>query len=239
MADTATSAPGEDEPGRRKHKNQYTTPPLTPEEAAKRVRQIVRRGRRVRQPGVDWAKILTEWVHTDKSEFPTIESFCKVKGFHPQTLQRRGGRQLWYDARNAVHDKAIAKALEKAPDALSVKYEDELNVKSKLVRVVDKFADRLLKDPDKPEHPGETATPEQIRAYEIELDLYRKEMTLVRSEAIKTLAEAVDKLVEVNERIHGNARPGLGGAGTHVNVYPMLVQAVQQRDKQFGVIDEQ
>lgn len=219
--------------------NQNTTPPMTPARAMTRLRKELLRApkKRVRQADYDWATLAVEWSHSSKSDFPNLASWCKTKGIHPGSLQKRGGRTLWYELRDSVHARAIEKIIERAPDKVAKQYESGLEFVDLLKTVGKKYAKRLLMDPEKPIKPGKDATAEQKKEYEDAFKEYKRQLRQVPADAIKTLAEAADALNDTTQRLFGDTNAKNKGGPT-VNLYQEFLGSIQDRDKQFGVVDE-
>lgn len=89
----------------------------------------------------DWKALFAEWLICDDK---TLAAFCKRKGLHKGSIQKRGGRMFWHEAREAVRTKALRTAMDKAPEALVKKYEKQLRIVGKLEDVIERDADHLL-----------------------------------------------------------------------------------------------
>lgn len=223
--------------GPKKHDNQYTSPPLTPQEAARRVRtQLLRQPKeKCRQPKHDWERFILEWGESDKARYPTIDSFAKSKGFHPGALQRRGGRTLWYQFRDAIHRAAFQKALDKAPARVARQYESGLEVVDLLKGVAKKYARRLMMDPERPEPLKEGATAEERKAHDEAMKEYKRQLRQVPADAIKTLSEAAEVLNDTTQRLFGDTNAKREGGAT-IN-FQQIIGELGQRDASHGVVD--
>lgn len=217
--------------------------PKTPNQYVAKFRQILHSdggrygGTRLRhKDSADWLALFVEWIHTDVEQYPSIKHFMLAKGRHPTSLQHRGSRMFWNQAREAVRVEAMKKAVEKAPDLIAKRYAKELKASTLLVDVVTKYAKRLLQDPEPPAPPPEGATDQQVKEYQDQLREYRKKMEFVPADAINTLSEATAKLVEMNMKLLGDQLP-LSQVPEGFNMFNLIVGELSQRNKEHGVID--
>lgn len=162
---------------------------------------------------VPWKEYFVEFITSSLDQYPTMRHFCRTKQIHYGSLARRGGNTFWNQAREAVRTQALAKALEKAPDMLSKKYEKQL-------RIIDKAETLIEKQLDKLNNPKAQFHPLQKLSLE---------------EKIETLAKAIKTLAETNKSLRGD------DVQKHevksINLHAQILEDIKLRDKQFNVPD--
>lgn len=220
---------------RQKYLNQYTSPPLTEDELIGRCRDLVAHGDgKGGGNDHDWLGLFTEWLHSEPSEHKNVGAFLVSKGIHKGTIQKRGGRTMWNHSRDIVRAQALIKSIENAPDKWAAKLDKEMEVSLIGISAVEKYFKRAMQDPEPPVKPGEGATPDQIRVYGEELKEYKRQMRLIPSDALKTLSDAFTNLATELSKLREAAKPGIH---VGVNMFPILSQAIKDRDAQFRVVD--
>lgn len=220
-----------------KHDNQYTMPPLTHDQAVARFRELLSVGsarkRYRRSDAHDWLGLFAEWVRTDVGQYPNVSHFLKAKGIHPNSLERKGGRQFWNNCRDSVRVKAMIKSVNAAPAEMAKKFDKQLRIVANLEDAIIESTRKMQQPPDEPEPPGPAATASDLAQYKAELKAYRRELRAHNADAVKTLTEAMHKLAETNLMFQNE---GVMKARVEtVNIHAVLVDSMRQRDQKYGV----
>lgn len=204
-----------------KHDNQYTAPPLTEEEAIAKFRAMAAYGDgkgHAGQGSVDWLGLFTEFIHSEPSAFANVGKFLKARKVHPGSIQKRGGRTFWNQARDAVRAKALQAAIVAAPEVVKERYRTILEATDNLAKLVKRNSERML-EAGKPGEDGVVPPPNPFEA-----------------SAIKTLAESSRILAEAVQKMFGEEKAPAQG-GTVFNIHNAIVQSISERDKRLGVVD--
>lgn len=185
-------------------------------------------GVRLRHDGaVDWMALFLEWIKTDVTQYPNIRQFVRSKGVHPGSLQKRGGRMFWNQARESVRIEAMAKAMAKAPDAVAKRLENLGRVQDKLERAIEKVADRVLLELE--EHEEATG---DVKADRQE----RREKSAFNARLLETLKDVQGGLTDIRLKLAGDTR-AIAQPAQGVNLLSIVFNELNIRDKKHGVID--
>lgn len=175
--------------------------------------------------GVDWPALFAEWLLTDPGQFQTASSFLESKGGHRMSLQKRGGRTFWNEARQAARMEAIARQIEKAPDKIAARLDNLIRVQGKLEALVDRLADRINRELD--------IEDAEILAGTANNKSVRQDSISFSARMLDRLKDVQNGLADVSAKLGGNPQ---AGAPT-VNLYQTVIEGLRQRDALNGVID--
>lgn len=202
----------------RRYDNQHTTPPLTEAEWVERFQELVPLPHGGKDQH-DWMALFVKYIRSTQTECPSLRAYLDGNGISYAAIQTRGGATFWNRARKAIQQKALVKAMDKSVDIVSKKYEQEIRVTSKLVSLIERSADRLIKAGE----PLPDGTVPPINPFE--------------ASAIKTLAESVRMLAETNMKLLGDLKGDGTQVGVQVNLHADMMAAVKKRNEELGVVE--
>ena len=195
------------------------TTPLTEREWIDRLARVIPNGNGRGKNDRDWVPLFVEFIRSTPEQYRSLKAFCVVKGIPYHGIQERGGATLWNQARKSVSAQAMVKAIGRSVDFKANKYEKEIEVSYRIIELADRQVKRLLRDtaplPDGTD----------------------PEMNPFLASATKTLAETMKLLAETNLKLLGDLRDVTGPVNVNLDIHGLMVKALTQRDKDFGVID--
>lgn len=166
---------------------------------------------RLRKTGShDWLALFVEWLHTDVNTHTNISHFLESKNIHRGSIQKRAGRMFWNLARENVRVEAMSRAIKNAPDVVARKFDLELRTAETLAKIVLKKSEKLLAAADKSKSV---------------------------KESLKELCESIKILADANMRFAGNPGESQNAPSVKLDLHVAMVQAVNERDQQLGVVD--
>ena len=186
-------------------------PAMTKEEAMKRFLEVLKTDQPNKGPGPEhnWPGVFKDWLSYNGQ----IKKFCLSKDIHPGTLQRRGGRTLWIQLREAVRKEGLAHAIEKMPEVWSKKYELQARAVcegTELVRKMFQNLDNIIQTGKK------------------------KDKEFIENK-LKTVAEALSLLNDTNIQLNNDGVQKIEAKS--LNLHGTMMEAMKTRDQQYGIKD--
>ena len=200
----------------KKGDNQYTAL-MTKEEALAKARQLF--APRLKGPGTrDWMAMWLDWCFTEPCKYEHTNAWVndpetqgKYPGLHEQSIQEHGGKLFWKLCREAFRFNALAKVVERAPELLAKRLEEDLEAISQIRKTALRLNTELNKLLDG--------------------DDEKKKLSL--ENRLATLGETLALLAKTNQDLANN------GVQKHsiesFNLHADVVQALKDRDIRYGV----
>ena len=196
--------------------NQHTLPDFTKEEWIDKFLKLLPKPNSGNDERKDWEALFMEFVTATYTEYKGVRQFCNAKSVSYATLQGRGGAAFWNRARHHIQVEALAVNLMRAPDIVANKLKREQTVSYKILEALNHAINRILKA-----QAAEIDDPDDavINPYEMA--------------SLKDMVESIKKITETNAVILN------GGVNKmelkSINLHATLVEAMNMRDKQFGI----
>lgn len=190
--------------------------PMTRREAVTRAKELFATKSRGSQREHDRWALFAEWIRSDAAKFMNVRQWVKAMHpeIHPYTFAQAewGGFSFWNMARDSFRREALARVIEKSPNSIAKRIEKGLEAATALHDTVIRMSKRI----------------------NARLDADKDNDKTLEANAIRLLAEAVTSLNESLRTISGG-QPA--AQQTNLNMFQIVMQQIQDRDKKFGVQD--